>query len=74
MFKFVAKTPEDVDTVADLADIYSIDQNSIWIMPEGATREDHLANLVLLGDKVVDKGYNLSTRLHVLVWDSKRGV
>ncbi len=42
-------------------------------MPEGATRNEHYKNLVLLSDKIIEHGYNLSSRLHVLLWSGKRG-
>ena len=42
IFKFVAQKPEDLDEVAEIALHYGIDQNDIWIMPEGESREKQL--------------------------------
>jgi len=74
VFKFVAQTEADLDTVSALCDEFSIPRNRTWIMPEGANRAAHLENLMALADSTVTHGFNLSTRLHVLAWNDKRGV
>ena len=68
VFKFVARTESDLDEVASLG------LPNVWIMPEGADRVTHLNNLIELADAVVARGWNLSSRLHVLAWDVRRGV
>ena len=72
VFKFVAQTEDDLDEIQHLVDEHSL--TNIWAMPEGATREQHLTTLTRLVDPIVARGWNLSTRLHVLAWDAKRGV
>lgn len=74
VFKWVCKTRQDIETVASYCDQYGIPRTHTWIMPEGATRNTHLDNLQRLADVVVWHGFNLSTRLHVLAWNDKRGV
>ena len=68
VFKFVASSIADLDEVTALA------LPNVWIMPEGADRVTHLNNLIELADAVVARGWNLSSRLHVLAWDVRRGV
>ncbi|MCX5746152.1 MAG: 7-carboxy-7-deazaguanine synthase QueE [Proteobacteria bacterium] len=72
-FKFVICTPEDVLEVVQLATTYGIAPARITLMPEGRT-PDELAAKVWLADVCTARGFRLGTRLHVLLWGSKRGV
>lgn len=74
IFKFVAETHADLETISVLVRTHHIPNEAVWVMPEGATRERHMQTLSTLADSVIAKGWNLSSRLHVLVWDAKRGV
>lgn len=74
VFKWVVTTPEDITAVEDVCVRFSIPREATWLMPEGATRDAHLERLGALADGIVTAGFNLSTRLHVLAWNDKRGV
>ncbi|OXM69851.1 radical SAM protein [Amycolatopsis vastitatis] len=71
-FKFVCATPDDVDEAAELADRYHLDA-PVWISPEGTTVEAVLIHTKLIADRVIERGFNLGTRLHVLAWGNERG-
>ncbi|WP_378733265.1 7-carboxy-7-deazaguanine synthase QueE [Nocardia brasiliensis] len=71
-FKFVCRTAEDLAEVAQLEKEFGL--RSVWIMPEGKTVFDINRHLVDLADEIVLRGWNMSTRLHVLAWEDKRGV
>jgi 7-carboxy-7-deazaguanine synthase len=73
VFKFVAESATDLDEVADIVAAHSIPADSVWVMPEGVTGEGVATATREIGPAVVDKGWNLSTRLHVLVWGDERG-
>lgn len=73
VFKFVCQKPSDLNEVLDIARIYKIPREAIWIMPEGADPQTHLNNFVALADAVVEKGWNLSSRLHLIAWGQTRG-
>lgn len=74
VFKFVAQTPEDLDEIeAHLAN-FGIPRKSVWVMPEGVTAEAQVEGLERLAPHIVAKGWNVSSRLHVLTWGHKRGV
>lgn len=71
-FKFVCKSTDDLSEVADLVDRF--DLHPVWIMPEGQSSEEigrHLQDLVA---EVIDRGWNVTTRLHTVMWGKKRGV
>lgn len=72
-FKFVATGAGDLDDVAAVVDAHGIDAASVWVMPEGTTAEAVTGGARLLADAVAARGWNLTTRLHVLVWGDERG-
>ena len=43
----------------------------VWIMPIGGTPERMVTGLVELADEVVERGWNMTGRLHVLAWETK---
>jgi 7-carboxy-7-deazaguanine synthase len=64
-FKFVVTDPDrDLDEIAQLVDEYQLDP--VWVMPEGTTREKVLAGMDALYDPATARGWNVSTRLHIL--------
>lgn len=71
-FKFVCGSIRDLDEVAELVTTFGL--TSVWIMPIGRTADDVTNGMGELADAVVTRGWNLTTRLHTLVWDDKRGV
>ncbi|MFD9733512.1 7-carboxy-7-deazaguanine synthase QueE [Umezawaea sp. NPDC059074] len=71
-FKFVCRDSADLDEVAGLVDRFAL--RSVWIMPEGTSARQIGERLADLADEVVRRGWNLSTRLHVLAWGDARGV
>ncbi len=71
-FKFVCRSHDDLDEVAELTQNLGI--GPVWIMPEGKNVTDISRHLGDLSDEVVRRNWNLSTRLHVLAWGEKRGV
>lgn len=72
-FKFVCKTLDDVDQVAALVDKHQLDPRKVWIMPEGVDAATITVRLEGLADHAISHGFNLTTRLHVLAWGTKRG-
>ena len=74
IFKFVAKEENDLDEIANWVHEYSIPKDAVWVMPEGMTREEQMTNLVKIADKVIERRWNLTSRLHTLIWDMRRGV
>ena len=71
-FKFVAKDTDDLNYINAFTEEHRIPRHHTWIMPEGADRDTHLTNLQHLADHIVEHDYNLTTRLHVLIWNTER--
>ena len=72
--KFVAKTSGDIETAAEIAELYGFPASRIYIMPEGTTSEGVRARGALLADAVIAHGFNYSDRLHIHLFGQKRGV
>lgn len=71
-FKFVCRTHDDLAEVAALQERTGL--APVWIMPEGKNQLDVTRHLSDIAGEVVRRGWNLSTRLHVLAWGDRRGV
>ncbi|WP_063713763.1 7-carboxy-7-deazaguanine synthase QueE [Amycolatopsis nigrescens] len=71
-FKFVCRSTEDLADVAELQN--RIGFEPVWIMPEGRNEHEVVGNLRMIAAETVRRGWNLTTRLHVLAWGDKRGV
>lgn len=70
-FKFVVATEADLDEVGDLVEAH--DLAPVWIMPEGTDPATLVERSQALADPVLARGWNLTTRLHVLLWNDQRG-
>jgi 7-carboxy-7-deazaguanine synthase len=71
VFKFVACGADDLAEVADLAHRFGL--APVWIMPEGTSADEVLAGMRALADDVLERGWNLTGRAHVMIWDGARG-
>ena len=70
-FKFVVTDAADLDEVAELVDAHGLEP--VWIMPEGTDPTTLLERARQLADPVLARGWNLTPRLHVLLWGDQRG-
>lgn len=71
VFKFVACGTGDLGEAGELAARFGL--APVWIMPEGTTAGKVLAGMRELADEVLRRGWNLTGRSHVLIWDGARG-
>lgn len=71
VFKFVAGTSDDLAEIAELETTYGL--APIWVMPLGTTSDQVLSRARNLAEDVLAHGWNLTTRLHVLLWGDVRG-
>lgn len=71
-FKFVVCEPSDLDEVESI--VRDCGLTNVWIMPEGTNASTLLRRSAELADDVVKRGWNLSSRLHILLWGDRRGV
>ncbi len=73
-FKFVIDSPDDIDEVNLLVSEFGISKKQVFLMPQGKTKEEQLNKMETVCKYAKLNGYNISPRLHVLIYDNKRGV
>lgn len=71
-FKFVCSDVDDLAEVDEIVGLARLAPSAVWIMPAG-TDEIIEWRLRDLAEPAIERGYNLTTRLHVLVWGDQRG-
>lgn len=74
IFKFVVCGDKDLDEVQAIVNDVKIPNHKVYIMAEGidpVTQTDRLQAMV---DKIIERRWNITTRLHVMIWGNKRGV
>lgn len=72
-FKFVATSTADLDEIADMVESCGIPSELVWVMPEGTDPTTVVERAKALADGVLERGWNMTTRLHVLLWGDERG-
>jgi 7-carboxy-7-deazaguanine synthase len=72
-FKFVVVEQDDLDEVAHIVGRAGVAARQVWVMPEGTTASVIANRTAELADAVLARGWNLTTRLHVLAWGDARG-
>ena len=71
IFKFVVTDPCELAEVEHIVDECGL--RNVWIMPEGTDADTVVRGMQSLSDSVIDRGWNLTTRLHILLWGDERG-
>lgn len=74
IFKFVVVSLGDFAEIDEIVASTMIRKEQVYIMPEGSSREKFIESQQRVAQAAIDRGYNLTTRLHILLWDKKRGV
>jgi 7-carboxy-7-deazaguanine synthase len=69
--KFVVGSTSELDEVAAIAEATHL--TDVWIMAEGTDAEALRDRMAMLAPHVLARGWNLSDRLHVMLWGGVRG-
>jgi organic radical activating enzyme len=72
IYKFVVSSPDDLDEIDDLVTQAEIPRRRVYLMPEGTDSETVSRHLTALADLAIKRGYNLTTRLHIILWGKER--
>jgi organic radical activating enzyme len=74
-FKFVTDGGEsEISEIKEIIKECGIEKDDITLMPKGDNSEDVLANTKKLVDIAINEGWKITTRLHILLFEKKRGV
>lgn len=68
--KFVCRNEDDLEEVSRM--VGDFPRNRIWIMPEGTQPDDVIKHQRAIAEGVIARGWNLTTRLHTLIWGNER--
>ena len=73
-FKFVADDEESLQAIDRFVKDNGLAREQVYIMPMGVTRREQCERMELIFSFCRDKGYWMTPRLHVLIFDDRRGV
>jgi hypothetical protein len=71
-WKFVAQAVADLDEAGEWIELHKLEP--VYVMPEGVTLESLSRHSQAIAESVVARGWNLTTRLHILLYGNRRGV
>lgn len=71
-FKFVITKPVDFSEAQELCKSVNIHPSRVWVMPEGVTREAIEEKLLWMAPMALDYGFNLTSRMHISLWNGER--
>ncbi len=71
-WKFVAEAVADLDEIAKVVDRHRL--APVYVMPEGVRPDVISSRSQLLAEAVLSHGWNLTTRLHILLYGNRRGI
>lgn len=73
-FKYVVFGDADLPEILAQVEQFGIPHERVFLMPEGRTEEEVKQHQIDLVEIAKRENFNLTTRLHVLIWGAKRGV
>lgn len=74
VYKFVVDSPADLDEIQDIVERYDLPREKVFLMPQGATREDVSSRHEMVIEACKEYGFRFSPRLQVLIWGNARKV
>jgi 7-carboxy-7-deazaguanine synthase len=71
IFKFVVSSPDDLEEVSALERRFGL--VPIWVMPEGTMERELMRGFREIADEAIARGWNVTLRMHALLWGDERG-
>ncbi|AFI04326.1 7-carboxy-7-deazaguanine synthase QueE [Helicobacter cetorum] len=75
-FKFVLDSINATQSIMEIQNLLkqlSLNNNEVFLMPLGTTKNELDKNLKALAPLALENGYSLSDRLHIRLWDNQKG-
>jgi 7-carboxy-7-deazaguanine synthase len=76
IFKFVVTATtwhNDIVEIKEIQKELKLDSSRIWIMPIGIRKQEQLHSMEYFAPLVLEQGWNMTPRLHTLIWGNERG-
>jgi len=74
ILKFVTEEETDIEEIKKITKELNIRKERVYLMAEGASKKEQEENMKKIIPIAIKYGYNFTPRLHILLWDIKRGV
>lgn len=71
VFKFVVCGADDAAQIAALQHAHGLDP--VWVMPQATSPEEVVSGIRQLAETALEHRWNLTGRLHILLWGDQRG-
>jgi 7-carboxy-7-deazaguanine synthase len=72
--KFVVDSQDDLEEIQQtIKETGNIDPKKVMLMPQAANRQELLTKSEMVADMCKRTGFAFCQRLHILLWDNKRG-
>ncbi len=72
--KFVISNKEDLKEVNNFVKMINCPKDRVWLMPQGITNKQINKVEKWLVQECIDRGYNMTTRMHINIFGKKRRV
>jgi 7-carboxy-7-deazaguanine synthase len=73
--KFVVDNPDDIFEILDMIKVIGpVQKEKVLLMPQARTRKEFFLKTQMVARLCLRTGLTFSTRLHILLWNGKRGV
>jgi len=72
--KFLFSSKKDLKIVEDFQSKYSLESKRIYLQPMAVTRNEVIGLTKLHFDEIIEKGWNISLREHVILFGKKRSI
>ena len=75
-FKFVITSGNSQKDIQEIEEFFLplVKPSQIILMPEGQTRDEIIENSPRVSELAIERGWLFSTRLHIILWNTKTGV
>lgn len=74
IFKFVVCEESDFEEIEEIVNEVRIPRHRIYVMPEGISGEVQTERMQYLVGEIIKRRWNLTPRLHVMIYGNRRGV
>jgi hypothetical protein len=73
ILKFLLNDQQDMAHIDNFVNKYQIPNDKVWIQPVGINSAQIICTVQKFEQQILDHNYNLSARLHVLLFENQRG-
>jgi len=74
IFKFVVEKEKDLEEIIQFEKVFNIPKEKIFLMPQARTKYELSKNIPKVAKWALENKFNLSNRMQVQIWGTKRGV